>query len=113
MDDSILDTIKSMLGIEEGFTGFDTDILIDINAAFLTLNQLQVGPTDGFQVASSEQIWSDFTDDKVMVDSLRPYIYLKTRLLFDPPTNSYLLTSMENQCKEFEWRMNIRGEGTK
>lgn len=106
MNDSILDTIKKMLGITSEETAFDVDIITLINAAFMTLKQLGVGPTAGFSITDLNSIWSDFTDNEAMLGSIQSYIYMKVRVVFDPPSSS-VLTAMESAIKELEWRMNV------
>lgn len=110
-DNSVLFSIKSMLGIDNDMTSFDFEIIQHINAAFITVHQLGVGPTDSFQIEGSDDNWSDFSTDPKLVNLARSYIYKKVRLAFDPPTNSFLNTSIENQIKEDEFRLNMYGEG--
>lgn len=111
LDTSILNTIKNMLGIDETFNGFDSEITIDINSAFMNLHQLGVGPNTAFQISSEMDKWSDFTEDETQIGGIKTYIYLKTRLLFDPPTNSFLVNSIDKQIQELEWRLNVNAEG--
>ena len=108
---SILSSIKDLLGIDDDMTVFDTEIIQHINAAFTTIHQLGVGPDDGFFIENGEDIWDDFSSDPKLVNLARSYIYKKVRLAFDPPTNSFLNTSIENQIKEDEFRINMYGEG--
>lgn len=111
---SILLTVKKMLGISEEYTAFDIDLIVNINSVFLTLNQLGVGPEEPYQIEGSEETWDDFLlDQRKKFPGLQTYVYLKTRLLFDPPTNSFLVDAMQKQCDEFEWRLNIQAEGGK
>lgn len=98
---SILNTIKKMLGVAEEYHAFDIDILTDINAVFLTLNQLGVGPATPFQIASEEEEWGEFSN----IPGIQTYVYQKVRLMFDPPPNSFLVNSIEKQTQEMEWRM--------
>jgi hypothetical protein len=105
--DSILFSTKKILGMESDYTAFDLDILTHINAAFSTLNQLGVGPEDGFFVEDSTITWDDFVVPANQLNLVKTYIYLKVRFLFDPPTTSFLLDAMANQVKEYEWRLNI------
>lgn len=106
---SILLTIKKMLGVAEEYHAFDLDIIIDINSVFLTLNQLGVGPLLPYSIAGTEETWSDFLgDQEQFMAGVQTYVYLKTRLLFDPPTNSFLVDSMKKQCDEFEWRFTVQ-----
>lgn len=103
---SILLTIKKMLGVAEEYHAFDIDILTDINATFLALNQLGVGPETPFQISSEEETWSDFT----AIPGIQTYVYMRVRLMFDPPTNSFLVNSMEKQIQEMEWRMMVQAD---
>lgn len=107
MTDSILLTVKKMLGIAEEYHAFDLDIIININSVFLTLNQLGVGPKTPYQILGEEETWTDFVDTNV-VPGIQTYVYLKTRLLFDPPTNSFLVDAIQKQIAELEWRMNVQ-----
>lgn len=112
LQSSILNTIKQLLGIDETFNGFDSEITIDINSALMTLHQLGIGPSDGFQITSESDVWASFTTDVSQLNGVKTYIYLKVRLLFDPPSNSFLVQSMEKQIQELEWRLNVNAEGS-
>jgi hypothetical protein len=106
---NILDTIKQMLGVPASDTAFDTDIIVGINSAFMALNQIGVGPAETFEIVDNTPEWSDFLgEDIAKYSSAKSYIYLKTRLLFDPPTVGYHLTSIENQILELGWRLSIQ-----
>lgn len=107
MTQSILLTVKKMLGIAEEYHAFDLDIIIHINSVFLTLNQLGIGPERPFQIVDDSEIWSDFVDT-TEVPGVQSYVYLKTRLAFDPPTNSFLVDAIQKQIAELEWRMNVQ-----
>lgn len=103
---SILLTIKKMLGIAEEYHAFDIDIIVNINSVFLTLNQLGIGPDDSYSIEGEEETWIDFLGDTWQdFVSVKTYVYLKTRLLFDPPTNSFLVDAMQRQATELEWRL--------
>lgn len=108
--DSILTSIKKMLGIEESYEHFDADIVIHINSVLATLTQLGVGPESGFSISDKTATWSDFIGSATNLDAIRSYIYLKVRLLFDPPTVAAVLESMNRQASEYEWRINISAE---
>lgn len=112
MNESILNEIKKMLGIDEQDTSFDTSVRIDINAAFSRLRQLGVGPPQGFKITGSSETWNEFLSEKEFTDDIKTYIYLKTKLLFDPPTLSVLLSSMKEQISELEWCMNSEKDTT-
>lgn len=109
MEDSILTSIKKMLGLPEEYEHFDTDIIIHINSVFMILTQLGVGKPEGFMIIDKTQTWNDFIPDSeiTLVSSVKSYIYLKVKLLFDPPQNSFTIESMNKLINEFEWRMNI------
>lgn len=112
--DSILVTIKKMMGIAEEYLAFDIDLIVHINSVFLTLNQLGVGPITPYQISGTEETWQDFLGmDRSNLPGIETYVYLKTRLLFDPPTNSFMVDAMQKQCDELEWRLNIQAEGGK
>lgn len=109
--DSILLTVKKMLGIAEEYIAFDIDLIVNINSVFLTLNQLGVGPEKPYRIEGSEETWADFLkDQRKDLAGIETYVYLKTRLLFDPPTNSFLVDAMQKQCDELEWRLNVQVE---
>ena len=105
--ESILTSIKQLLGIGETETHFDMDIIIHINSAFATLNDIGVGPENTFSIVDEKAIWDDFVDDD-NYNQIKTYVYLSVRLLFDPPTSSFVLAAMERQHKELEWRLNVR-----
>lgn len=106
----ILESIKLMLGINKELTEFDYEIVAAINSAFSSLYQLGVGP-EGFEITGYDEAWDSFSDDAKLINLARSYIYHKTRLQFDPPTNSFLVNAIENQLKEIEFRLNIYAEG--
>lgn len=106
MNESILTSIKKLLGLTEEDTSFDPDIVMHINTIFFTLNQLGVGPEQPFRITNETETWGDF-DDSTDIEAVKSYIYLKVRLLFDPPTNSATLNAMTEMAKEYEWRLNV------
>lgn len=108
--DSILDTIKKMLGVETDSDAFDTDIIVHINGALMTLNQLGVGPEDSFSISDSTETWGNLLGDLTTLELVKSYIYLKVRLIFDPPTNSTVHEAMARQITEFEERLKIQVE---
>lgn len=110
MNDGILDSTKKVLGIEADYEAFDQDIIMNINAAFMTLQQLGVGPEQGFAIAGEEETWSDFLQEGVCLSAVRQYIFIKTRLTFDPPTSSFVLEALERQVHELEWRLNVQAD---
>ena len=112
MEQSILNTIKKMIGPTIDYTYFDTDIIIHINSVLSILNQLGVG-TPGFTVSDNTALWSDFVEDSTYLEAVKSYVYLRVKLLFDPPLNSSVIASMEKTISELEWRMNVITENKK
>lgn len=108
--DSILTSIKKMLGIAEEYTHFDEDIIMHINSVFMTLTQLGVGPAEGFRIRDDSAIWADFMPDSPVFESVKTYVFLRVKLIFDPPLTSAVIDSYERQIDEFEWRLNVSAE---
>jgi hypothetical protein len=108
MSESILISTKKILGIDAAYTAFDVDIITHINSVFSTLNQLGIGPIQGFAIQDATDLWTDFlAEDDLKMNAVKSYMYLRVRLLFDPPTASYMITSMKEQIMELEWRLNV------
>lgn len=105
--ESILTSVKKMLGITEEYTHFDPDIIMHINSVFMVLNQLGVGPEKGFFIEDDTTTWADFLGDPTILQIVKSYMYMKVRLLFDPPANGTVMKSMEQLISEFEFRLNI------
>ena len=105
--ESILTSIKKMLGITEEYEHFDQDIIIHINSVFMILTQLGVGPSEGFSIKDATATWSDFISDSNKIEGVKSYIYLKVKLLFDPPLSSSTVEAMKSQINELEWRLNV------
>lgn len=113
MNESILTTIKKMLGIAEDYDAFDTDIIVNINTVFMTLTQIGVGPDKGFSIKSKDEKWSDFiSEDDDNLEGVKTYIYIKVKLVFDPPTTSFVLEALKNMATELEWRLSIESESS-
>ena len=109
--DSILTSIKKMLGIAEEYTHFDADITMHINSVFMILTQLGVGPSTGFRINDKNDLWSDFLQsDTIDMEAIKTFIYLKVKLVFDPPTSSATIAAMQEMAKEYEWRLNTSAE---
>jgi hypothetical protein len=109
---SILTSTKKALNLDPTYTVFDEDIILMINGVFGTLNQLGVGPELGFQIEDSTKNWDLYLSNDPRQNDIKTYMFLRVRLLFDPPATSFLLTAVENQIKELEWRINERREET-
>lgn len=112
MRDSILNTIKKVLGLDPEYKPFDEDIILYINSALFVLFQLGVGPKQGFSIQGSEEVWGDFLPDQLLFESVKEYIATSVQLAFDPPSNSFVMTAKENKLKELEWRINVQAEGS-
>lgn len=107
METSILTSIKKMLGIAEDYTEFDEDIITHINSVFLNLTQLGVGPEEGFVIEDNTAVWEDFIDNSIQLQAVKTYMYLKVKLLFDPPLSSSVTESFTRMIAELEWRLNV------
>lgn len=110
MEQSILTSTKKILGIAEDYTVFDLDIITHINAAFSTLTQLGVGPASGFMIEDKTVEWADFIGEDLEYNSVKSYVFLRVRQLFDPPATSYLIAASQKQIEELEWRLNTHRE---
>lgn len=112
-DDSILMSIKKLLNVEHDDPAFDLDIGILINNEFMTLHQLGIGPEEGFSIREADTTWSDFSDDKTLIDTVKAFIYLKVRMIFDPPASSVVADAFNSRIHELEWRLNVQAERKK
>lgn len=110
MEPSILKSTKKILGVGEADTSFDVDIMLHINSVLSVLNQVGIGPTDGFSIEDDTATWGAFIGTDPRLNLVKTYLYLKVRLLFDPPGTSYAIDAMEKQIAEFEWRLNVLRE---
>lgn len=111
MDESILLSIKKLVGMDQDYNAFDQDLIIAINGAFMILNQLGVGPLKPFHIKGANETWVDFSPSIHDIELVKDTVYLRTRLLFDPPSTGVLHEAMERQISEFEWRLMIQAEG--
>lgn len=109
MDDSILNSIKKLLGIAPEYTQFDQDIVMHINAVFLTLYELGVGPREGFSISDSTATWDSYIVDSntLALDAVKIYVYQKVRLAFDPPATAAMFDALKESSREFEWRLSV------
>lgn len=108
---SILDDVKKALGIPSEITDFDPDIIMHINSAFSTLHQLGLGPVDGFMIEDKTAVWSVYLQDNLTIMSVKTYVYLSVRYIFDPPQQSAHLQALKEKMTELEWRLNVVREG--
>lgn len=111
MSESILTSIKKLLGIAEDYEPFDPDIIMHINSVFLILNQLGVGPSDGFSISDKTATWDDFLGEgNKKLEAVKSYMHIKVRLLFDPPLSSTVTECLNRSASELEWRLNVAAE---
>lgn len=111
--ESILNSVKSFIGISEEETHFDTDVIITINSLFSILRQLGVGPEETFSIIDDKSVWNDFTNDDPDYSEVKTYVQLKTKLIFDPPANSNMLNAMKETISEIEWRLTVTASNKK
>lgn len=107
---SILTSIKKLLGIEEEYEHYDPDIIIHINSVFMILNQLGIGPSTGFTIKDETAMWTDFVEDTTKIEAVKTYVYLKVKLIFDPPLSSAVMESIKQQLSELEFRLMVAAE---
>lgn len=110
--ESILTSIKKLLGIEEQYEHFDADIIMHINSVFTILTQLGVGPSEGFSIQDAEAVWTDFMPENSNLEAVKTYMHHKVKLIFDPPTNSAVIEAMNRTLSELEFRITIAAEPT-
>lgn len=103
--DSILTSVKKVLGLDENYTAFDIDIIMHINSTFAGLHQMGVGPEDGFIIEDKEPKWADFIGETKNISSVKSYMAAKVKLLFDPPATSFAIAATEKVIAEYEWRL--------
>lgn len=110
MNESILTSIKKLLGITEEYTHFDADLIIHINTVFMTLHQMGVGPTEGFKITDKSDVWDDFVEEDDNMEAVKSYVYLKVKMIFDPPQGSAVAEAYKQSISELEWRLNFQHE---
>lgn len=113
MSESILNSTKKVLSLEPTYDVFDPDVIMFINAAFSTLTQLGVGPEQGFSIEDDSITWDAFLGGDPSLNNVRSYVYLRVRMLFDPPGTSFAIQAVQDQIKELEWRLNVQREDEK
>jgi len=107
---SILEDIKKLVGVSTEDLSFDNDIIIHINSAFMILNQLGVGPITGFSISDSSKKWKDYIAEADNLEAVKTYIYLKVKIIFDPPLSSTVMEALKQTISELEWRLNVNAE---
>lgn len=107
--ESILTSIKLLLGVMEDYEYYDTDIIMHINTVFMILRQIGIGPEEGFSIKDKSTTWDEYVStDKI--EAVKTYIYLKVRLIFDPPSSSIMVEAINRTISELEWRLNLEME---
>lgn len=109
-DNSILNTTKKALGLAADYTAFDPEIVMHINSVFSTLNQLGLGPAEGFMIEDDFAEWGDYLGTSPLQNHVKSYMYLRVRMLFDPPQVGFVITAFEKQLEELTWRINVARE---
>lgn len=112
MNQSILTSVKKMLGMTEDYEPYDPVIIMHINSVLMILGQLGVGPSEGFSISDKTATWSDLVSDSAKLEAVRSYVYLKVKLLFDPPLSSTVMDAMKQMIGELEWRLNAEAESS-
>lgn len=105
--ESILTSIKKLLGIAEEYTHFDTDIIMHINSVFNILTQIGVGPSEGFRISDDTASWNDFLPEGARLELVKSYMYLKVKMIFDPPDRSAVMEANKNMINELEFRISV------
>lgn len=108
--ESILTSIKKLLGITEEYTHFDPDIIMHINSVFMILSQLGVGPSEGFRIEDDSTTWDEYITAEDNLDAVKTYMHLKVKLLFDPPLSAAVKEATNQMINELEWRLNVETE---
>lgn len=105
---SILNSVKKKLGLDpETATEFDEDLIDYINMALSAVNQIGIGPRNGFAITGDSETWTDFVGDDPRLNMIKAYVQLRVKLIFDPPSASFVLQSYQDQLREYEWRLNF------
>ena len=112
MIDSILNSTKKALGIEPDYEHFDPELIMHINSIFMVLHQLGVGPKEPFRIESENETWDEFLEDKTNLDAAKTFMHLRVRLIFDPPSSSFVAESYQKIIDECEWRLTVGAETT-
>lgn len=111
--ESILISIKKLLGIDAFYEAFDTDVIIHINTVFAILTQLGYGPPEGFSIKDKSACWTDFILEENRIEAVKTYMYMKVKLIFDPPSSAAVIEAYKQNIAEFEWRINVAAESAK
>lgn len=108
VSESILTSIKKQLMIDQDYTYYDPDIILNVNTAFNVLNQLGCGPEDGFEIKDDSTTWEEYTNNNKCLNMVKSYIFIYCKIVFDPPTSSFALDALKEQLKELTFRINVQ-----
>ena len=108
--ESILDSVKKLLGFDASYTAFDLDIIMLINAVFGSLQEMGAGPDTALTISDNTILWSAFSDLPEFLGLVQMYVFLSVKMAFDPPTGRFGLDAMEKMIAQYEWRINIKAE---
>ena len=109
--DSILQSIKKLLGLDENYDAFDDDVMMHINSVLMILTQLGVGPKNGFSITGEEETWENYLGEDISkLSAVKTYVYLKVKTMFDPTSSSVVNEATKEMLKELEWRLNSEVE---
>lgn len=111
MTDSILDDVKKVLNLAPDYPAFDQDVIMHINSVLSDLQLLGIGPAQGFMITDNTALWSAFLGGDLRLNMVKAYVFLKVKMLFDPPTLGYMITAMESQIRELAWKISVQREG--
>lgn len=107
MNEKILDTIKELLGSTDAYSAFDKQLIVHINSVLSAVCQLGAGPDVPFRLTTGNETWGEVIGNNPYIELIKDYVYIKTKLVFDPPQNSTILNALKEECKEIEWRLNV------
>lgn len=107
---SILNTVKKQIGFDEDYDQFDADLILLINSALSVMTQVGVGPKDGFSITGSSEDWNDFLNDDQRLEMVKEYVFLRAKVIFDPPQSGSVLDAYKERIRELEWRSHIVGD---
>ncbi len=112
MTESILDSVKKVIGFDPSYTVFDLDVLMHINSVFSDLSDLGIGPTGGYSITDSTSQWSAFIGSDETLNRVKTYMFLRVKMIFDPPISGFAIDAMNKQIEQLEWRISVKREGT-
>ena len=113
LNDSILSSVKKLLNLPEEYTDFDEDIILHINSALDTIQQLGVGPLEHYEIEDKDNLWSEFIGDVKFINFVKTAVWLDVRLVFDPPSTSFQIESFQKRLDQLHWRLRVQADKTR